>query len=93
MHQNSIGQHWAIKMFNPLLKDPSKLKDQELENKILDLAQKYNIALRLGNGSVAQQIVLNLNMYKDEQQRRNAESMKAALKKQDKGLDDLINVD
>lgn len=80
-------------MFNPLLKDPSKLKDQELENKILDLAQKYNIAMRLGNGSVAQQIVLNLNMYKDEQQRRNAETMKAAMKKQDKGLDDLINVD
>jgi hypothetical protein len=80
-------------MFNPLLKDPSKLKDQELENKILDLTHKYNVALRLGNGSLAQQVVLNLNMYKDEQLRRNAENMKAALKKQDKDVGDLINVD
>jgi len=80
-------------MFNPLLKDPRKLKDQELENKIIELSQKYTIALRLGNGSVAQQIVMNLSMYKEEQQRRNAETMSAAMKKQDKGLDDLINVE
>jgi len=34
-----------------------------------------------------------LSMYKEEQQRRNAETMSAAMKKQDKGLDDLINVE
>jgi hypothetical protein len=81
-------------MFNPLLSDPTKLKDQDLENKILDLSRKYQIAMRLGNGSVAQQIVLTLDTYKIEQQRRQAENMQALQKKsRDQGLDDLINVD
>lgn len=81
-------------MFNPLLSDPTKIKDQDLENKILDLSKKYQIAMRLGNGSVAQQIVLTLDTYKSEQMRRQAESMQALQKKsRDQGLDDLINVD
>jgi hypothetical protein len=81
-------------MFNPLLSDPTKLKDQDLENKILDLSKKYQIAMRLGNGNVAQQIILTLDTYKIEQHRRQAESMQALQKKsRDQGLDDLINVD
>jgi len=81
-------------MFNPLLSDPTKIKDQDLENKILDLSKKYQIAMRLGNGHVAQQIVLTLDTYKIEQQRRQAENMQALQKKsRDQGLDDLINVD
>ena len=81
-------------MFNPLLPDPTKLKDQELENKILDLSKKYQIAMQLGNGSVAQQIVLSLDTYKIEQQRRQYEAMKELQKKtKNEGLDDLINVD
>jgi hypothetical protein len=81
-------------MFNPLLPDPTKLKDQELENKILDLSKKYQIAMQLGNGSVAQQIVLSLDTYKVEQQRRQYEAMRELQKKtKNEGLDDLINVD
>jgi hypothetical protein len=81
-------------MFNPLLEDPSKLKDQDLENKILDLSQKYHVALRLGQGGLAQQVVLNLEAYRMEQQRRQMEAMKDLQTKQKKqGLDDLINVD
>jgi hypothetical protein len=81
-------------MFNPLLSDPSKLKDQDLENKILDLSKKYQIAMQLGNGSIAQQIVITLDAYKSEQRRRQADSMQALQKKsRDQGLDDLINVD
>jgi hypothetical protein len=81
-------------MFNPLLEDPSKIKDQDLENKILDLTQKYHIALRLGQGGLAQQIVLNLETYRMEQQRRQRASLAELADKQKKnGLDDLINVD
>ena len=81
-------------MFNPLLEDPSKIKDQDLENKILDLTQKYHIAMRLGQGGLAQQIVLNLDTYKSEQNRRQRESLASLVEKQKKnGLDDLINVD
>ena len=81
-------------MFNPLLEDPSKLKDQDLENKILDLSRKYGIAMRLGQGGVAQQIVITLDAYRMEQQTRQIESMKTIQEKQKKqGLDDLINVE
>jgi hypothetical protein len=81
-------------MFNPLLPDPTRLKDQDLESKILDLSKKYHIAMRLGNGSVAQQIILTLDTLKVEQQRRQMENMTALQQKsRDQGLDDLINVD
>lgn len=81
-------------MFNPLLEDPSKLKDQDLENKILDLSNKYHLALRLGNGGLAQQVILNLDAYRMEQQQRQINAMKDMQAKQKKqGLDDLINVD
>jgi hypothetical protein len=81
-------------MFNPLLEDTTKLKDQDLENKILDLSRKYTIALRLGQGGLAQQIVLTLDMFKIEQHRRQVEAMRELQEKQKKqGIDDLINVD
>lgn len=81
-------------MFNPLLDDPRKLKDQELENKILDLNKKYFIAARLGQGAAAGQIAVILEQLRDEQTRRHAESTQNLLKKQsDRGLDDLINVE
>ena len=81
-------------MFNPLIENPAKLKDQDLENKILDLSRKYGIAMRLGQGGVAQQIILTLEAYRVEQQTRQIESMKTIQEKQKKqGLDDLINVE
>jgi hypothetical protein len=81
-------------MFNPLLPDLTKLKDQDLENKIFDLTRKYYQALRLGQGSAAQQIILNLNAFKMEQQHRQIKSTQDLAKKtQDGGLEDLINVD
>jgi hypothetical protein len=79
-------------MYHPLL-DPSKLKDQDLENKILDLSRKYYIAARMGQGGAAQQIVVALDTYRSEQHRRQMENSRTMLKKQNKGLDDLINVD
>jgi hypothetical protein len=50
--------------------------------------------MRLGQGGLAQQIVLNLDTYKSEQNRRQRESLATLVEKQKKnGLDDLINVD
>jgi hypothetical protein len=81
-------------MFNPLLEDPSKIKEQDLENKILDLSRKYHMALRLGQGGLAQQIVVSLETYRMEYQRRQMATMKELHEKQKKqGIDDLINVD
>jgi hypothetical protein len=81
-------------MFNPLLENVSKIKDQDLDKKILDLTNKYYLALRLGNGSLANQVLLSLDTYRVEQQQRQINSMKEMQNKQKKqGLDDLINVD
>lgn len=79
-------------MYHPLLSDPRTLKDQDLENKILDLGKKYMIAARLGQGGACQQILIALETYKDEQRRRQFETAQELLRKQNKGLDDLINV-
>lgn len=79
-------------MYHPLLEDPRNLKDQDLENKILDLGKKYHIAARLGQGGVCQQIAIALETYQDEQKRRQSVAASELVKKQNKGLDDLINV-
>jgi hypothetical protein len=81
-------------MFNPLLPDLSKIKDADLENKVLDLNQKFHSSMRMGQGSLAQQVAITLEAYRYEQQRRQAEAMKTLQEKQKKqGLDDLINVE
>lgn len=79
-------------MFNPLIPDLSKIKNEELENKIQELMKKYFIASKFGQGTVCDQITIWLNAYKSEQQRRNEENNKKLLQKS-KDYDDLINVD
>jgi hypothetical protein len=80
-------------VFHPLLGDARELKDLELENKILELSKKYHIAARMGQGGVANQIAIALDMYKSEQYRRQIETVNNLVNKEDKDLDDLINVD
>lgn len=79
-------------MFHPLLEDLSKFKDAEIDTKIIDLNKKYYMAARMGQGAAAQQIALVLDAYRSEQARRNFEASQKALKMQNKGIDDLINV-
>jgi hypothetical protein len=79
-------------MFHPLLSDLSKIKDADLENTILDITKKYHIAIRLGQGGVAHQIIMALDVYRAEQSKRQQLSMQSTMKKQNKDLDDLINV-
>ena len=80
-------------MYHPLLGDVKKLKDTDLEDKILDLSKKYGIAMRLGQGSAGQQIVIILDAYKTELSERQRKSLETALTKKNKDLDNLINVD
>lgn len=79
-------------MFNPLLDDLIHLKDTELEAKITDLNKKYSIALRLGNGDIAQQIVVVIESFRYESLRRQTEASKKLLQNQNKDIDGLINV-
>lgn len=80
-------------MYHPLVDDPRKIKDQDLENKIQELSKKYHIAARMGQGGICNQILTTLEMYKSELQRRQMENMQSLVKKQNKDLDDLINVE
>ena len=80
-------------MYHPILGDIKKMKDADLEDKILDLSKKYGIAMRLGQGSAGQQIVMILDAYKTELSERQRKSLETALTKKNKDLDNLINVD
>mgnify|MGYP003350246393 CR=1 FL=1 len=78
-------------LFNPLLPDLSQIKDTELDNKINELTKKYFAAART-NGGLAQQVLVTLEAYRSEQQRRHYANQKALVEKQNKDLDDLIKV-
>lgn len=79
-------------MFHPLLPDMSTFKDTDIDNKIAELSRKYSIAARSGDGGLCSQILMALDGFKAEQQRRFSEKTKIAVKNQDKDLGDLINV-
>lgn len=79
-------------MFNPLMDNLSDFKDEELNSKIAELIKKYNIALKMGNGALIQQIVVALDSLQAENLRRQNEASKRLLEKQNKDLDGLINV-
>lgn len=77
-------------MFHPFESDLSTLKDQELEDKILELNKKYFAAYRLGKPELLTQLTTFITIYKDEMSKR---SMKRLQGDQSGDLDQLINVD
>jgi hypothetical protein len=77
-------------MIHPLEEDLSKLKDSDLESRILDLNKKYHVAYRLGKPELLTQIEIFVNIYRQEMQRRYLEKSKNDL---DNDLGQLINVD
>lgn len=78
-------------MFHPLLEDLTQLKDQDLENKTVDLSKKYHIALKAGQGAAANQIIMILDSIKAEKQRRQFETARKA-KEQTSQFDNLIKI-
>lgn len=77
-------------MFHPLEKNLSQLKDSEINEKIQELNKKYLIAQRLGNREILTQLSIFVNIYKEEQIKRNKKIYEKDI---DKDLDTLINVD
>jgi len=77
-------------MFDPLGNDLSHLKDNEVEEKILELSKKYFTAQRLGKPEMLTQLANFVTIYKAELSMRNKQKMKTQL---DGDLDQLINVD
>lgn len=77
-------------MIHPLEEDVSKLKDSEIESRILDLNRKYHIAYRLGKPELLTQIETFVNIYRQEMQKRYLDKSRNDL---DNDLGQLINVD
>ena len=67
-----------------------QMKDIELENKIQDLSKKY---FQTPNSSVKQQILMVLDDYRQELDRRRMTQWQEQNQKRDTDLDNLINID
>jgi hypothetical protein len=79
-------------MFHPLIADLTDLSSQELETKINELSRKYFIAARSGNADLGQQIIVALEMYKEQLRAKNLAASKVATQSGNKDLDDLIKI-
>ena len=80
-------------MFNPLLQDLSTLKNEDVDNKITELMNKYFLASKFGQGGVMQQIAVILEAYKMEQARRHAIASKKLMQNQNQDLGEYIKID
>lgn len=82
---------------HPLEGDIRSLKDTELEDKLRDLNKRYLTATRLNNQSLAEQVLMLLTSYRQEQTRRQQLSFNEAIKKSqgevNGDLSELVNVD
>jgi hypothetical protein len=76
-------------MFHPLVSDLTEFKDQEIENKLIELNKKYYVAARLGSQDLLTQLSTVITIYREELAMRHARKLKNA----DGDLGQLINVD
>jgi hypothetical protein len=76
-------------MFHPLEADLSGLKDNEVEQKLVELNKKYYAAARMGSKDLLTQLSTFITIYRDELSNRYARKLKS----DDNDLDQLINVD
>jgi hypothetical protein len=80
-------------MYNPLLPDLSKLKNEDIDNKITDLMQKYFSASKFGQGGVMHQINVILEAYKEEQRRRHELARNKLIQNQNQDINEFIKID
>ncbi len=76
-------------MFHPFENDLTQLKDQEIENKLIELNKKYYAAARMGSRDLLTQLSTFITIYRDELSKRHS----VKLKNGNDDLDQLINVD
>ncbi len=76
-------------MIHPLIDNMDKVKDNDLENKITSLTNKYFMT---NNSSLKQQIVSMLECYKEELAIRHQKALNNITEKKLKDIDKLINI-
>jgi hypothetical protein len=77
-------------MFHPLEEDLSKLKDNEVEEKLQELTRKYFQAARMGKSEMLTQLNTFVIIYKEELSKRLLAKTQGTY---DTDLNQLINVD
>jgi hypothetical protein len=77
-------------MFHPLEEDLSKLKDNEVEEKLQELTRKYFQAARMGKPEMLTQLNTFVIIYKEELSKRLLAKTQGTY---DTDLNQLINVD
>ena len=80
-------------MYNPLLQDLSTLKNEDVDNKITELMNKYFLASKFGQGGVMQQISVILEAYKSEQARRHVLASQKLMQNRNQDLGEYIKID
>ena len=80
-------------MYNPLLQDLSTLKNEDVDNKITELMNKYFVASKFGQGGVMQQIAVILEAYKEEQYKRHALASQKLMQNRNQDLGEYIKID
>lgn len=76
-------------MIHPFVGDLAEFKDQEIENRLIELNKKYYVAARLGSRDLLTQLSTVIIIYREELSKRQALKLKNA----DGDLGQLINVD
>ena len=76
-------------MLHPLSPELSKLKDNELENKLQELSKRY---FQTNNAGVQHQLIMLIDGYKEELANRRAKMWQDQYQKRDTDLDSLIKV-
>lgn len=76
---------------HPLTQDLTGLTDKVLTDKISELDRKLSMAYRVGS-PVTHQIMMVLEDYKSEHQRRMAVQMEKAMQQSGKTFDDIIDI-
>lgn len=77
-------------MIHPLTPDLSTLTDNELQNTLTELSKKYIIASRMNNFSVVNQLIVFVNIYRNELSERHK---KRIADQSHVDLDSFINVE
>jgi hypothetical protein len=77
-------------MFHPLEGDLSRLKDNEVEEKLQELTRKYFQAARMGKQEMLTQLSTFVTIYKEELSKRMLAKTQSTY---DTDLNQLINVD
>jgi len=77
---------------HPLSTDLTTLSDKELTEKIFDIQRRLSVSYRLRSGELAGQLLMILEDYMFEQNKRNTKQLDELISKSGKTFKDIIDI-